>query len=213
LNTEFPVLVVSSGSMCQRLSNPTINECTLPIGALIVIRGQDPSTIIASNITTPGVVPNGSIIVFREYPQYNTDPNYLVVHRVIKVNHTPQGYFFETRGDANGFPGACNCDNGNDEWDASGGIPASNVVGVYQYTIPIPYLGSAVLGIRNFMYDDTTGRPRPEGLAIIVLLIIALFAFEIIEPSKKRPSKSSQKSPTSQDSRAEEPLPEGTSPK
>ena len=60
------------------------------------------------------------------------------------------------------------------------------MVGVYQYTIPIPYLGSAILSIRGFMYNDQTGQPRPEGLAVIVLLILALFAFEIIEPSGKR---------------------------
>jgi len=40
------------------------------------------------------------------------------------------------------------------------------------------------------MYNDLTGQPRPEGLAVIVLLILALFAFEIIEPSgkKKKPA-------------------------
>jgi hypothetical protein len=36
------------------------------------------------------------------------------------------------------------------------------------------------------MYDDTTGQPRPEGILVIVILIIALFAFEVIEPSKKQ---------------------------
>jgi hypothetical protein len=64
-------------------------------------------------------------------------------------------------------------------------ISSTQVVGVYQYTIPIPYLGSTILGIRSFMYDDTTGQPRPEGILVIVILIIALFAFEVIEPSKK----------------------------
>jgi len=64
-------------------------------------------------------------------------------------------------------------------------ISSTQVVGVYQYTIPIPYLGSTILGIRSFMYDDTTGQPRPEGILVIVILIIALFAFEVIEPAKK----------------------------
>ncbi len=189
LNTEFPVLVVSSGSMCQRLTNPSVDKCTLAIGDLIVIRGQDPSTIVASTVTTPGVVPNGSIIVFRPPAPWSTDPNYLVVHRVIGAQKTSSGYFFESRGDSNGA--ACNCAAANDPWDSSG-IPAANVVGVYQYTIPIPYLGSTILAIRGFMYNDVTGQPRPEGLAIIVLLIVALFAFEIIEPSKKKPPIPSQ---------------------
>ena len=166
LNTEYPVLVVSSGSMCP----PT--NCVLPIGSLIVIRGQDPSTIV------PAPPPNGSIIVFRPYV---CEPDYLVVHRVINEVKDSNGYSFQTKGDRNGNP---------DSWDARCGtaltmISSSQVVGVYQGMVPVPYLGSAILDIRSFMYDDTTGQPRPEGIAVIVILIIALFAFEVIEPSKK----------------------------
>jgi signal peptidase I len=166
LNTEYPILVVSSGSMCP----PT--NCVLPVGSLIVIRGQDPSTIVAAP------PPIGSIIVFRPY---TCEPDYLVVHRVINEVKDSTGYFFQTRGDANGGP---------DSWFGHCGenltmIPASQVVGVYQGMVPIPYIGSAILGIRSFMYNDTTGQPRPEGILVIVILIIALFAFEVIEPSKK----------------------------
>jgi len=185
LNTEYPVLVVSSGSMCP------VNNCVLPIGALIVIKGQDPRTILS------GPPPSGNIIVFHVPSE---GPDFLVVHRVIQIivaNQSQNGYFFITRGDAN---------SANDSWDTPGpgnpwpnnpygGVPASQLVGVYQYTIPIPYLGSAILDIRNFMYDDTTGQPRPEGILVIVILIIALFAFEIIEPSKKpKPEASSSES-------------------
>jgi len=199
LNTEFPVLVVSSGSMCQRLSNPSIDKCTLAIGDLIVIRGQDPSTIVPTcgggryDCTSP---PNGTIIVFRPPAPFSNDPNFLVVHRVVAELDDSQGYHFFTRGDSNG--GSCYCASANDPWDSAKGVPASNVVGVYQYTIPIPYLGSTILSIRGFMYDDQSGQPRPEGLAVIVLLILALFAFEIIEPSKKKtapPSPASTKLP------------------
>ena len=166
LNTEYPVLVVSSGSMCP----PT--NCVLPIGSLIVIRGQDPSTIV------PAPPPNGSIIVFRPYV---CEPDYLVVHRVINEVKNSNGYSFQTKGDAN---------PGSDSWDARCGtaltmISSSQVVGVYQGMVPVPYLGSAILGIRSFMYDDSTGQPKPEGILVIVILIIALFAFEVIEPSKK----------------------------
>jgi len=170
LNTEYPILVVSSGSMCP----PT--NCVLPIGSLIVIRGQDPRTIVA------GPPPIGTIIVFRPYL---TTPDFLVVHRVVEIrgNQSRGEYFFVTLGDAN--RGAL------DPWDSPsqdnpyGGVPASQVVGVYQSTVPVPYIGTAILGIRNFMYDDATGQPRPEGILVIVILIIALFAFEVIEPSKK----------------------------
>jgi len=196
LSTEFPVLVVSSGSMCQRVETTWNGMCTLEIGALIVIRGQDPSSIVASNVSTAGPEPNGSIIVFRPPAPFSSDPNFLVVHRVIAVRNTSQGYLFDTRGDANG--NACNCPSADDGWDLSRGgkgVPGANVVGVYQYTIPIPYLGSAILSIRGFMYNDQTGQPRPEGLAVIVLLILALFAFEIIEPSGKKNKTTSASSP------------------
>jgi signal peptidase I len=178
LNTEYPVLVVSSGSMCP----PT--NCVLPVGSLIVIRGQDPSTIV------PAPPPSGSIIVFRPYV---CEPDYLVVHRVIQEVKDSNGYSFVTKGDNNGGP---------DDWATEAhcrvslntilvqGLPATllpsaQVVGVYQGMVPIPYIGSAILGIRSFMYDDTTGQPKPEGILVIVILIIALFAFEVIEPSKK----------------------------
>jgi signal peptidase I len=166
LNTEYPVLVVSSGSMCP------INNCVLPIGSLIVIRGQDPSTIIA------GPPPFGAIIVFRPY---TCKPDYLVVHRVIQEVKDSNGYSFVTKGDANPVSDSW----GNECGTALNMIPSAQVVGVYQYTIPVPYLGSTILGIRGFMYDDNTGQPRPEGILVIVILIIALFAFEVIEPSKK----------------------------
>jgi hypothetical protein len=182
-----------------------VNKCTLPIGSLIVIRGQDPSTIVVGPYQIPsGAQPNGSIIIFRPGAAYNSDPNYLVVHRV--VGRTPGGNFI-TRGDANG--GACNCQFGDDIWDPSNagpGIPPGNIVGVYQYTLPFPYVGSAILYIRGFMYNDVTGQPKPEGLAVIVLLIIALFAFEIIEPSNKKKPKPSPETETSPAGQPEEPL-------
>jgi signal peptidase I len=162
LNTEYPILVVSSGSMCPP------SNCTLPVGALIVIRGQDPSSIKV-----------GDIVVFRGNP---SDPNYLIVHRIIAV-YTPSNdsaypgqYAFITHGDANP-PGA-----------NEGPNPGSTLVGIYQSTLPIPYVGSAILEVRKFMYDDSTGQPKLQGILVIAALIVALFAFEIAEAGKKKPS-------------------------
>ena len=144
------------------------NNCVLPIGALIVIHGQNPS-----------VIKVGDIIVFRPNP---ATPDYLIVHRIIVVytpnndSAYPNQYAFITHGDAN--PSGAN----------EGPNPGSSLVGIYQFTIPIPYLGSAILGIRNFMYDDNTGAPRTQGILVIVALIVALFAFEVAEPGKKTPS-------------------------
>ena len=175
LNTEYPILVVSSSSMCQS-DHPELHStaCTLAVGALIVIRGQDPAT-----------VSNGTIIIFRPYL---SSPDYLVVHRAVKIvpsSSSPDGqYDFYTRGDGNvyGF-------GQYDSWQGPGGsVPGSQIVGVYQFTIPIPYIGSAILDIRNFMYDDSTGQPKTQGILVIVALIVALFAFEVAEPGKKTPS-------------------------
>ncbi len=180
LNTEYPVLVVSSPSMCPP------GSCTLAVGDLIVIRGQDPSTIQkgpdCSTMRYVETSKYGSIIVFRPDP---SRPDYLVVHRVREIHgNQTVGFSFRTEGDNN---------NGCDSWI----IPASRVVGVYQYTVPIPYLGSAILAVRNFMYNENTGQPNPQGIAVIVALIIALFAFEVIEPSKKKKQPSPPSPPSS----------------
>src|SRR5437016_14530160 len=68
LNTEYPILVVSSGSMCPP------NNCVLPVGSLMVIRGEDRSALKV-----------GDIVVFRGNPN---DPNYLIIHRII-ILYTP----------------------------------------------------------------------------------------------------------------------------
>ncbi len=179
LDTEYPILVVSSGSMCPP------GNCTLAVGALIVIKGQDPSTIQKGPdcLLPIGTSKYGSIIVFRPDP---ARPDYLVVHRVREIRGNESvGFSFRTKGDNNS--GDC------DPWV----IPASRVVGVYQYTVPVPYLGSAILAVRNFMYNENTGQPNPQGIAVIVALIIALFAFEVIEPSKKKKQPSPPSPPSS----------------
>lgn len=192
LNTEYPVLVVSSGSMVP----------TLEVGALIVIRGEDPRNIQPGLPCDQPTGPSGpgSIIVFRPDP---STPDYLVVHRVREITTLAGEIAFLTKGDHN--TGACD----DTRW---GPIPASRVVGVYQYTIPIPGLGSVILAVRGFMYDESTGQPKPQGIAVIVALIVALFAFEVIEPSKKKqPSPpSAPPTPTVQPTPEKQPGPDGS---
>jgi hypothetical protein len=177
LNTEYPILVVSSPSMCQHNSDPSTNECTLPVGALIVIKGESANNIQVppasySANPCPGVAlnPQGTIIVFY-HPE---DPSFLIVHRVYKAMNISGQVYYDTKGDANG------CDDGDQ-------VPASNIVGIYQYTIPIPYLGSAILAVRDFMYNSS-GQVNPQGILVILALIVALFAFEVIQPGKKSSS-------------------------
>ena len=115
------ILNETSGSMCQRL-NPSLNSdlCTLAPGDLLFSRPTDPASIV-----------NGSIIIFRPYP---ATPDYLVTHRVIKIIPATDSIYdqitFWTEGDANAVP---------DGWDqANAGIPASQVVALYQHTLPPP---------------------------------------------------------------------------
>ncbi len=76
LNTEYPVLVVVSGSMV-----PTLNQ-----GDIILIHGVDPATI-----------GQRTIIVFHSPRDYRT----LIVHRVGEVVRSNEGIFFVTKGDNN----------------------------------------------------------------------------------------------------------------
>lgn len=175
LNTDYPILVVSSGSMCQKLSDPSSAKCTLAVGDLIVIQGQTPGSIQAppasySTLDCPGVAlnPVGTIIVFHK----PTDPaDFLIVHRVYRAITISGVTYYDTKGDSN------SCADGDQ-------IGPSDIKGVYQYTVPIPYLGSTILAIRDFMYNSSTGQPNPQGILVIVALIVALFAFEVVQPSK-----------------------------
>ncbi len=175
LNTDYPILVVSSGSMCQKMFYASTSECTLAVGDLIVIKGQTLGSIQVpppsySNNDCPGVAlnPQGTIIVFHK----PGDPaDFLIVHRVYRSIDIAGTTYYDTKGDSN------NCADGDQ-------IGPSDIKGVYQYTIPIPYLGSTILAIRDFMYNSTTGQPNPQGVLVIVALIVALFAFEVVQPTK-----------------------------
>jgi hypothetical protein len=118
-DNSIPDLIfnMTSESMCQRV-NPSLNSnnCTIPQNSLVLAQAQkDPSAIV-----------NGSIIIFRPYPQ---DPAYLVMHRIIKVippSNSCGPHTFWTQGDANAAP---------DFWDYTGGITSTQVIGVYKFTL------------------------------------------------------------------------------
>jgi PKD domain len=110
-STPDVIFNMTSGSMCAASPN-----CAINIGDVVLVRAQDPSTIV-----------DGSIILFRPYLDH---PEFLVLHRVVEIfspaNSGYNQYGFVTKGDANGII---------DAWvDFPNGIPASHVVGVYQST-------------------------------------------------------------------------------
>ncbi len=79
LHTEYPVLVVVSGSMVP----------TLERGDLIVVRGVDPREITV-----------GTIIVFHSPRDYET----LIVHRVYALEQEGDEIYFRSKGDYNPRP-------------------------------------------------------------------------------------------------------------
>ena len=128
-STPDLILNMTDRSMCPD------GYCTVPVGALILARGEDPSTIKAGpDCGVPAVGPSapggplGSIIVLRPYPNY---PDYLVAHRVRQIVPLPGNQLaFRTQGDNFNTNIAC------DTWPYPGGaVPSSQVVGVYQSTL------------------------------------------------------------------------------
>jgi PKD repeat protein len=143
------VLPMNSGSMCQRL-NPNLHTsaCTIGSGDLLLARTQAPNTIT-----------NNTIIVFRPFSAY---PNYLVIHRVIRIIPATQSIThqvaFWTMGDANPVP---------DYWDQPNtGIPGSQIVGVYQYTLaPSNGILTTIYGYDTHTYANT-GNSQSESFTI-----------------------------------------------
>ena len=79
LNTESPLMVVSSGSMI-----PTLN-----VGDIILVRGVDPNTVTV-----------GTIIIFHSPYDYSMP----IVHRVMAISNDSGTIFFQTKGDNNPGP-------------------------------------------------------------------------------------------------------------
>ncbi len=130
---------MTSGSMCQHLTNPSIDQCSIPPGSLLTFAQPDLSKIVPTcaggnyTCTSP---PNGTIIAFRPPTPFSNDPLFIIVHRVVAEKGTGLDSVFYTRGDAN-F-GSCFCPSSNDPWDSYGGLQASQVIGIYKSTVVPP---------------------------------------------------------------------------
>ena len=83
LNTESPLMVVSSGSMI-----PTLN-----VGDIILVRGADPNSITV-----------GTIIIFHSPYDYQMP----IVHRVLGISNDGGTIYFQTKGDNNPGPDGWN---------------------------------------------------------------------------------------------------------
>jgi len=173
LNTSYPVLAVVSGSMCI----PYNGACdgwthpfsqTLHIGDLIIVQGVAPQELNAN-------YPDSDIIVFHK----PSDPDELIVHRIVAKEERDGILYFYTKGDGNGFNKwpATPEKTEYDPWNGGAGVPEDLVVG--KAIMRIPWLGHVVLFMRNSI-----------GLPLVIVLIILIVIVEFVVPliRGKKPS-------------------------
>jgi len=163
LNTRYPAMTVSSGSMCipfgARCTGWTHPfERTLHTGDLIIIQGVKAEDIKAAPY------PDGDIIIFRQPLS-----DMLIVHRAINKTTIGGQIYFTTKGD------------GNSVADYQP-VPASNVYG--KVIMRIPWLGHFTLFMQqsNGIY-----------LVIALIAALVVFEFVVPElrgkKSEARPEK------------------------
>ena len=173
LNTQNPIVVVPTGSMCIPYDGACDGwthpfERTLHVGDLLILQGVNPRDLNTD-------YPNSDIIVFHEPGK----PDELIVHRIVTAEEVNGVLYFRTKGDGNGFnkwpatPQPAEYDPFRD--NGVPGVSESKVVG--KVIMRIPWLGNIVL----FMRTRT-------GLATVAALIALLLIVEFVIPvlRKKR---------------------------
>ncbi len=170
LNTEVPVRVVESGSMCV----PYDGLCdgwshtfaqTLHVGDIIIIQGVDPDTLNAD-------YPNSDVIVYLNPNNPSATP---IVHRVVSKYEINGTLYFQTKGDGNGqpWPSAVSPQEYDSRtlWNSGQGVPEDLVIG--KVVMRVPWFGHITLFLRN----------NPVGLPIVIALIIILLMVEFVIPA------------------------------
>lgn len=181
LNTEVPVRVVESGSMCvpeggfcDGWSHPF--DQTLHVGDIIIIQGVKPEEL---NVNYP----YSDIIVYQNPTNPSATP---IVHRIVAVDNINGTLYFQTKGDGNEqkwdkVPPVSMYDS-NTLWTTGQGVPTELIEG--RVVLRIPWFGWITLFMRE----------NPWGLPVIIALILILVVVEFIIPIMK----SSTKQETSQ---------------
>lgn len=172
LNTQNPVVVVPSGSMCipydgicqdYLWSHPF--DRTLHVGDLLILQG-----INTKELNTD--YPNSDIIVFHN----PNNPDELIVHRIVSAQTIDGKLYFRTKGDGNTqrkWPTPAS-ELANSDYDPWGippalGVPEENVVG--KVVMRIPWVGNIVLYMRT-----------PSGLILVAFLVALLLIIEFVIP-------------------------------
>lgn len=156
LNTKLPMVVVISGSM----------EPKLQVGDLLFVKGENPEDI--KNGTIEGK--EGDIIVFDAHGVWLNPPADPVVHRVVNKWYD-NGWFFETKGDANLYKD-------------SGILPENKIYGVVCGRIP--YIGWVKIIL------TTSGLLIPL-LVIISFILVISIVLDIMKKDEENKINSNKK--------------------
>jgi len=175
LNTECPLLPVSSGNMCiaqlrcDGLRHPF--EPTLHVGDLIVVQGVDARSVEFA-------YPNSDVIVFH-IPKLNSyQIDELIIARVVVKEERDEIVYFRTKSDGEGIhiwpetPDTSECDRWYDyreNYTGNGMISEKLLVG--KVILRIPWIGHIALFLHN-----------SSGIFIIIILIVILVIVEFVIP-------------------------------
>jgi len=177
LHTPYPVLAVTSGSMCipydgacDGWSHPFAR--TLHTGDLIIIQGVNPADLNAN-------YPNSDIIVYHN----PTDPQELIVHRIVSKSEANGTLYFSTEGDGNGVLKWPNTPDQIDRWS-----PVSQDLVVGKVVMRIPWVGHLVLFMRSEYGVPTV-------IILAFLLIIIEFGLPWVRGKKPQEQSSASANP------------------
>jgi signal peptidase I len=176
LNTDVPVRVVESGSMCvpydgacNGWSHPF--DQTLHVGDIIIIQAIAPEDLNTS-------YPFSDIIVYQNPANPKATP---IVHRIVAVENIDGILYFQTKGDGNGqkwpaTPSPQEYDS-NTLWNTRQGVPENLVIG--KVVMRIPWFGWVTLFLRSNQWG------LPVIISLIMLLIVVEFVIPIVREKKK----------------------------
>jgi hypothetical protein len=165
LNTEYPMLPVSSISMCVFQSNCDSLaypfEPTLHVGDLVIVQGVDARDVRFA-------YPNSDVLVFHSPKSDSYDSDALVITRVVAKEEKNGMVYFRTKGDGVGIhawpetPSLLECDRWYDyrenyTWNDM--ISEKLLVG--KVVFRIPWIGYIALFVQN-----------PSGILVVVMIII-----------------------------------------